>query len=272
MAGAGDVPRVISARPRDLTHFLAWCGAAWLPRAAASRILARRPAVERFGADTGLAREVAGVNVVAPTTFCVAMTWEGSDKGRAWHNYTPVYARLLARRRREALRIFELGLGTNNPALQSSMGATGRPGASLRGWARLFPRAAVFGADIDRSILFQNERIRTFYCDQLDAGAIAALWAEPALAEGMDLIIEDGLHTLEASRNFLDGSLRMLRTGGLYVAEDIATETLPAWRRLLAEVYAPGFPACAFVLARVPNRRNRVDNNLLVVRKEGLLF
>jgi len=30
------------------------------------------------------------------------------------------------------------------------------------------PHALVFGADIDRDILFEDERIKTFYCDQLD--------------------------------------------------------------------------------------------------------
>lgn len=33
----------------------------------------------------------------------------------------------------------------------------------------LFPHALVYGADIDRDILFEEDRIKTFYCNQLDS-------------------------------------------------------------------------------------------------------
>jgi len=58
--------------------------------------------------------------------------------------------------------VFELGLGTNNIGAPSSMGAGGCSGASLRGWREYFPNAHIFGAESDRDILFDEERIWTF--------------------------------------------------------------------------------------------------------------
>jgi hypothetical protein len=66
------------------------------------------------------------------------MTKYGSDKGNGWHNYTTVYSALFEEFRDQPVRIFEFGLGTNDPGAPSSMGVYGRPGASLRAWRELF--------------------------------------------------------------------------------------------------------------------------------------
>ncbi len=256
-------------RPRTKVRYLTWYALFYLPRRMAAAAVTRRADV--YGicqrGPSLLAQELRAVNTYRPTPMCQEMTAQGSDNCRLWHNYTTIYAKLLDGWRGRALTIAELGLGTNNPALVSSMGSTGRPGASLRGWRALFPKARIFGADIDRDILFEEERIKTFYCDQLDPAAIAALWAQPELADGADLIIEDGLHTFEANIAFMNGSLGALRPHGIYVIEDIATETLPQWRAVLAGTYAPKFPAHDFALLALPNPANRLDNNMLVVRR-----
>src|SRR4029450_4369166 len=99
------------------------------------------------------------------------------------------------------------------------MWVCGIPGASLRGWRELLPKAIVYGADIDRRILFRKDRITTFYCDQLDRSSIRELWSCPDLQDGVDFLIEDGLHTFEANVTFLEESLNHLRPGGIYVCE-----------------------------------------------------
>ena len=104
------------------------------------------------------------------------MTSFGSDKGAPFHNYTVVYDRLFAPFRDKILTIFELGLGTSKVGAPSSMGPHGKPGASLRGWRTYFPYAQIFGADIDADILFEEDRIRTFWVDQRDREAVRALW------------------------------------------------------------------------------------------------
>ncbi len=202
-----------------------------------------------------------------PTEFCRVMTWHGSDKGYVRHNYTAVYSALFAKLRNDPIRIFELGLGTNNPQLASSMGEFGVPGASLRGWRELFPHASVFGADIDRHILFESQRIRTFYCDQLDPGAIRDLWAQPGVAGGMDILIDDGLHTFQGNLSFLRGSLSQLRQPGFYVVEDIIEKTIPQWAEYLETAAREELENYEVALLRLPNKFNSYDNNLLILRR-----
>ena len=170
----------------------------------------------------------------------------------------------------QPIRILDLGLGTNNPSLASSMGVYGTPGASLRAWRELFPRAEVYGADIDRDVLFEEDRIKTFYCDQLDSAAVH-LWAQPALKAAMDIIIDDGLHTLEANVSFLDESLQHLRPGGFYVIEDIKGEAIGRWHGVLENTYSPRFPDCDFAFVELANTRNDHDNNLVIIRKRPTL-
>ena len=80
----------------------------------------------------------------------------GSDKER--HGYHIAYAAILSLlRRNEPLTILEIGLGTNNSKLVSSMGSGGTPGASLRAFRDFLPTSTICGADVDRSILFHEE-------------------------------------------------------------------------------------------------------------------
>jgi hypothetical protein len=198
------------------------------------------------------------------------MTKYESDKGQGWHNYTTIYSVLFGKVRDLPLRIFELGLGTDNPEIPSSMKSNGHPGASLRGWRELFPRAFVYGADIDRDILFQEDRIKTFYCDQLDSVAIRSLWSQPDLQGGMDIIIDDGLHTFEANISFLEGSLEQLRLGGIYVVEDILQEAIERWHDRLEAIYSKRFPNHELALLELPNSMNPDhDNNILIIRRHS---
>ena len=105
------------------------------------------------------------------TPLCEIMGRCGSDKGssnitKSWHNYTSFYYSIFKKLKEEKLRIFELGLGTNDITLPSNMGINGVPGASLYGWQEFFSNSLIYGADIDKNILFNTEKIKTFYCDQ----------------------------------------------------------------------------------------------------------
>ena len=200
--------------------------------------------------------------------MCRIMTKYGSDKGNSWHNYTTIYSELFGSLRNRPLRIFELGLGRDHPNLAESIGMDGLAGASLRGWREILPNAVVFGADIDRSILFAEDRIQTFYCDQLDSAAIRDLWAQPALVDEMDIIVEDGLHTFEGNASFLAGSLDQVRSGGFYSIEDILSKDLEQWHKHLPS-YASQYPNCDFALLELPNAFNDFDNNMLIIRKHS---
>src|SRR5262249_49920031 len=135
-------------------------------------------------------------------------------------SFADLYARLFDHCRLDVKKVFECGLGTNNPNLASSMGINGKPGASLRVWRDYFPNSVVIGADIDREILFKEERIRTYYVDQTDPKAIDQLWNNVGL-DDFDFIVDDGLHTFEAGICFFENSVSKLSCSGIYSIEDV---------------------------------------------------
>ena len=202
------------------------------------------------------------------TELCHMMTRHGSDKGTGRHNYTILYDELFKDRKDEKLNVFELGLGTNNPDVPSNMGPTGIPGASLRGWREYFPNSNIFGADVDRRILFNENRISTFYCDQRDSTVIKDMWNNEILNDlSFDIIVEDGLHEFYANLIFLENSLYKLNNGGIYICEDLREETVESFRReikTLEKKYL-GYTFELFCIESADNPYN--DNNLLVVKK-----
>lgn len=207
------------------------------------------------------------------TPLCEIMGRYGSDKGSinigtSWHNYTTFYNSIFHSMREMDLRVFELGLGTNNVNIPSNMGKNGSPGASLRGWAEFFPNSSIFGADIDRDILFNTDRIHTFHCDQTDAKSIEQMWSEPQLQEGFDIIIEDGLHTFNANKCFLENSIHKLRPTGYYIIEDISHSELHLFESQM-KIWKSMHNNCSFDLLRIPSTINRHDNTLLVIHKQA---
>lgn len=209
-----------------------------------------------------LPKQLETVNLLAPTEMCRVMAKCGSDKAK--NSYTPLYSALFKERYDQPLRIVELGMGTNNVHLLSNMGVFGVPGASLRGWRQLFPHALVYGADIDREILFEEDRIKTYFCDQLDQSSIRELWSHEGLNGGADIIIEDGLHTFEANISFLEASIDHLRPGGTYIVEDIESVCIEEWYSRLESIYAKQYPEFEFIFVTLANPG---PNNLLVARR-----
>lgn len=195
----------------------------------------------------------------------------GCDKGEVapeshpypWpsHSYADVIERLFGHCREHVRNVFECGLGTNDPEKPQSMGAAFTPGASLRVWRDYFPNAHIWGADIDTTILFQDERISTFGCDQTDPAQIAALWAQIPDVQ-FDLMIDDGLHNLQAGSTLLENSLHRLKPGGLYIIEDVSVTTLLG--------YMSWFQEHPYDAEFVNLYRKAVplgDNSLVIVRK-----
>jgi hypothetical protein len=152
--------------------------------------------------------------------------YHGSDKAMT-HNYHLLYGPILAQQDAVSA-VLEIGIGTNNPDVVSNMGVSGKPGASLRAFREFLPNAQIYGADIDRSILFSEERISTFFVDQTDLGSFDAI--ADAVGDGLDLIIDDGLHSPNANLATLLFGLERLKIGGWLVIEDITPLALPMWK------------------------------------------
>lgn len=198
------------------------------------------------------------------TDLCRIMNQTGSDKG-GWHNYTTLYFPLFRARREERLRVFELGLGTNHTEISSNMGANGTPGASVRGWKKFFPDASVFGADIDARILFQEERIKTFQCDQTAPESIRAMWAKPELVENFDIIIEDGLHEFHANKTFFENSIHKVKRDGYFIIEDLDERALGDYEKLLG-LWQQSHPQFQIAMLKIPSLIG-VSNMLIVAHK-----
>jgi len=206
------------------------------------------------------------------TPLCEIMGRHGSDKGsvhiqKSWHNYTTVYYSLFKDIKDKPLRVFELGLGTNNVNIPSNMGPNGKPGASLYGWKEFFPNAAIFGADIDSNILFNTDRIKTYYCDQTKPEAIRSLWSASDLSEGFDIIIDDGLHTYDANVCFFENSIHKLKPGGFFIIEDVAVNYLSSFENKIS-TYKSTYPHLTFMMLKIPSISNHHDNNIIVVHKQ----
>jgi hypothetical protein len=155
---------------------------------------------------------------------------EGSDKANS-HDYHHLYGAILSRRE-EITGVFEVGLGTNNLDVVSNMGSAGRPGASLRAFRAFLPHARIYGADVDRRILFEEERIKTFHVDQTDPESFAELGRQ--LPAELDLVIDDGLHSPNANLHTLAFGLGRIKAGGWMVIEDIGPKALPVWEVVAA--------------------------------------
>jgi hypothetical protein len=169
------------------------------------------------------------------TELCHIMTKNGSDKGRN-HNYTTFYNFIFSEIKNKSLNIFEVGLGTNNISIPSNMGSSGIPGASLRGWREFFSKSNIFGADVDSGILFQEERIKTFYVDQNSEDTISKIWENENLNSiEFDIIIDDGLHEFEANRKFFNNSIHKLKNDGIYIIEDVSEVYLNEFNNWISE-------------------------------------
>jgi hypothetical protein len=188
------------------------------------------------------------------------MNRQQSDKGNGWHTYTQFYEYFFSTKRSQVRNVFEVGLGTNNTDVQSNMGAAGSPGASLRGWREYFPRAHIFGADIDRRVLFQDYRISTFFVDQTDRRAVEGMWAVVGDVK-FDLLIDDGLHEYHACESLLSVSLSKLAHEGIYVIEDIVLQpdNLEKYKEIISRLTSDS------VIVHLHAEQNSYDNCVAVI-------
>jgi hypothetical protein len=202
------------------------------------------------------------------TDLCKIMSHYGSDKGYSKtsvrvHDYTLFYFSIFKDIRNEHLRIFELGLGTNNTNIKSNMGPGGKPCASLYGWRHFFPNSKVFGADIDKDILITFPNIKTYYCDQTNPKIINQMWEEPLLNENFDIIVEDGLHTFDANVCFFENSIHKLKENGYYIIEDIHENNINLFNNKIKEWKKTYLNLTFKFVLNV--HMNTKDNNLLVI-------
>lgn len=152
----------------------------------------------------------------------------GSDKSK-YHDYHFVYSSIF-KNSLKVKKILEVGIGTNNTSMLSNMGEMGKPGASLKAYRDYFIRSKVYGADVDKKILFEDKRILTRYVDQTDPKSLKRLFNH--FQSKFDLIIDDGLHSHIVNLNLIINSMEHLNKNGCLVIEDISLSSKSVWQTI----------------------------------------
>jgi len=177
------------------------------------------------------------------------------------HTYGDFYSNLFDHCKLDIKKVFECGIGTDNENIPSNMGKGYKPGSSLRVWKSNFKNAKIYGADVDKGVLFEEDRIKTFYVNQLEQRSIKAMWTQ-INENNFDLIIDDGLHTFEAGVSLLENSFDKLRPGGIYIIEDVDISYL----NKLALHLEKNFNISIVIFPAI-NKKIQNDNNLIIIRK-----
>jgi hypothetical protein len=147
-----------------------------------------------------------------------------SDKcPQIYHTYSESYHDILSPMRLKAKNILEIGIGT--PELMTEIaGDEYKVGASLYAWRDYFYTANIHAIDIDKTVLFEDDRIKTYYADQ--SSAFSLLNAVTAIGTTLDFIIDDGSHILDHQILTLRTLLPYLTVDGIYIVEDVQRKSL----------------------------------------------
>ena len=204
------------------------------------------------------------VNSSADTKLTKLMNFYGSDKGgkNNQHNYSEYYSEIFFNNRKNIKNLLEVGLGTNNTNFVSNMGAKGTPLASLRAWRDYFENADIYGADIDREILKEEERIKTFYVDQTDPKTIIKLF-ENIGVETFDIILDDGLHEYNANICLFENSIKYLNDKGFYIIEDIFYKDKGKFIKYFEQ------SNYNYSIIDIFHKKNIANNCLVIIRKNN---
>lgn len=169
-----------------------------------------------------------------------ALAHFGSDKVTE-HSYGPVYDSLFGARP-EPRALLEVGVHS---------------GASMRGWAKAFPNALIYGIDLKLPDELLGERCCLAQADATDPPSV--ILAVQALGIGplaLDAIIDDGSHMFRDQIATFLLLWDYLRPGGLYVIEDV----------LPTSPFAP-FVRLGGAVHDFRHVRNRADDILIVFHK-----
>ena len=190
------------------------------------------------------------------------MNFYGSDKGgkNNQHNYAQYYSDIFYYRRKNIKNFLEIGLGTNNIDTPSNMGSEGKPLASLRAWRDYFINANIFGADIDKRILLNEERILTTYVDQTNPKTIEEMFSFFSVNK-YDVILEDGLHEFHANICCFENCINYLDNDGFYIIEDIYYKDYSKFINYFKN------KNYNYSIVEIFHEKNISNNNLIIISK-----
>jgi hypothetical protein len=130
-----------------------------------------------------------------------------------WKHYFEIYDRHFSRFRNTDVHIVEFGVCH---------------GGSLQMWKEYFgPKCRIFGIDINPDCRkLEEDRIRIFVGDQEDRKFLKALSDE---IPRIDILIDDGGHTMKQQINTFEELFSHIDRNGVYLCEDLHTSYWPHW-------------------------------------------
>lgn len=134
---------------------------------------------------------------MSKTDLCLLFEKYGSDKcDQIFHTYSRFYYSIFLPRQNSVKNFLEIGIGTKDLMIPI-VGSKYKEGASLKAWRDFFPNAIVYGLDIDKSVLFEDDRIKCYYVDQSKESSLIEtsqkIFEENSI-NSFDAIIDDGSH------------------------------------------------------------------------------
>jgi hypothetical protein len=111
-------------------------------------------------------------------------------------------------------------------AVGTTVFARNRGGASLKVWYDFFPKARIYGIDLNPATFLDNDRVSTMVGDQSSRESLLA--SIRTIGEKVDIIIDDGSHVSRHQQLTLAVLFpRLLKKSGIYIVEDLNWQ--PPW-------------------------------------------
>jgi hypothetical protein len=147
----------------------------------------------------------------------------GTDKMSDDHDYVPFYESIFQNKTEDRLKILEIGIYRPSILEQNRKENEGRRliGASLKTWYEYLPNSDIYGIDLHDFTDIENDRIKTFICNQEYRENLNDLIKK--IGGDFDVIIDDGGHTMKQHQISLATLFKHLKPKGVYVIEDLHT-------------------------------------------------
>src|SRR5580693_3625879 len=124
-----------------------------------------------------------------------------------WTHYFEIYDRYFSKYRGTDVHFLEIGVSH---------------GGSLQMWKDYFgPKAKIFGVDVNPFCKqFEEDQVTIFIGDQADKKILSHLKRE---MPRLDIVLDDGGHTMEQQINTFEALYPHISAHGLYLCEDMHT-------------------------------------------------
>ena len=141
------------------------------------------------------------------------------------HDYIPIYEKLFHNIKYDVKNILEIGIGCLERDQMTHMKHLNyKIRNSLRFWRDYFINANVYGCYIFEEALFEDDRIKTFVCNQSNKKSLNDLINN--IGNKLDIIIDNGSNQLEHQTISFIELEKHLTDDGIYVIENIFTHNI----------------------------------------------